>query len=93
MSNISLEGMDEAEIRSLALVAKSVRDNAKTREKWLDVVQEANPNLSIPELARKSEISDDAIRLYEKGERAPTWENVQKLAKALGVATDIFRDK
>lgn len=49
--------------------------------------------LTIPELARASGLSDDAIRLYEKGERGPTWEAVQRLAKALGVATDTFREK
>lgn len=49
--------------------------------------------LSIPELARKSGLSDDALRLYEKGERGPTWEAVQKLAAALGVPTDTFKDQ
>ena len=47
--------------------------------------------LSIPDLARASGVSDDAIRLYEAGTRGPSWENVQKLAAALGVTTDTFR--
>ena len=46
---------------------------------------------SIPELARASGVSDDAIRLYEAGTRGPSWEIVQKLATALGVTTDTFR--
>lgn len=49
--------------------------------------------LSIPELARESGVSDDAIRLYESGRRSPTWAAVQSLAKALGTSTDAFRDK
>lgn len=48
--------------------------------------------LSIPELARKSGLSDDAIRKHESGDRSPTWDAVQKLAKALGVPTDAFRE-
>lgn len=47
--------------------------------------------LSIPDLARASGISDDAIRRYESGDRKPTWDAVQKLAKALGVSTVVFR--
>ena len=42
--------------------------------------------LSIPELATSSGVSDDAIRSYESGKRAPMWSNVQRLAKALGVS-------
>lgn len=48
--------------------------------------------LSIPDLARASGLSDDAIRRYESGDRGPTWEAVQKLAQALGVPTDAFRE-
>lgn len=46
---------------------------------------------SIPDLARASGLSDDAIRKWESGERQPTWDAVQKLATALGVTTDAFR--
>ena len=49
--------------------------------------------LSIPDLARKSGLSDDAIRRYESGDRSPTWGAVQQLAAALGVPTDAFRDQ
>jgi len=48
--------------------------------------------LSIPDLARASGLSDDAIRKWEAGERGPTWEGVQKLATALGCPTDAFRE-
>ncbi len=47
--SISLEGMDEAEIRALALLAKSTRDNPATRKEWFGVLKKANPNLAIPE--------------------------------------------
>jgi DNA-binding XRE family transcriptional regulator len=50
-------------------------------------------SLSIPDLASKSGLSDDAIRRYESGDRSPTWDAVQKLAAALGVPTDTFRDQ
>jgi len=58
VSNISLEGMDEAEIRSLALLSKSVRDNPATRKEWLGVVQKANPNLTIPELQMERQANE-----------------------------------
>lgn len=47
--------------------------------------------LSVPDLARKSGLSDDVLRRYEDGTRSPTWDSVQKLAAALGVPTDTFR--
>jgi transcriptional regulator with XRE-family HTH domain len=53
--------------------------------------------LSIPALARASGLSDDVLRQYETpaGEprhRSPSWESVQKIAKALAVPTDAFRE-
>lgn len=71
---------------------KTARELPPTFPAKLARLREA-ANLSVPDLARKAEISDDAIRLYEKGERGPTWEAVQKLAAALGVPTDTFRDR
>ena len=47
--------------------------------------------LSIPDLARKSGLSDDVIRQYESGKRTPGWDSVQKIAAALGVPTDALR--
>lgn len=51
-------------------------------------------DLSIPDLARLSEISDDTLRRWEAGDpkRLPSWSNIQKLATALGVPTDAFRE-
>jgi len=46
---------------------------------------------SIPDLARKAGLSDDAIRLYESGTRGPSWVSIQKIATALGTTTDTFR--
>ncbi len=48
--------------------------------------------LSVPDLARSSGLSDDVLRQYESGARRPTWDSVQKIAAALGVPTDTFRD-
>ncbi len=48
--------------------------------------------LSVPDLARKSGLSDDVLRQYESGARRPTWDSVQKIATALGVPTDAFRE-
>jgi transcriptional regulator with XRE-family HTH domain len=47
--------------------------------------------LTREDLASLSGLSRQAIHNYETGERSPTWEAVQALAKALGVATDTFR--
>lgn len=52
----------------------------------------AAAGLSIPDLARASGLSDDAIRKWEDGTRQPTWDGVQKLAAALSVPTDAFRE-
>lgn len=48
--------------------------------------------LSVPDLARASGLSDDVLRQYESGARRPTWDSVQKLATAMGVPTDAFRE-
>lgn len=48
--------------------------------------------MTVEELARRADISRHAIYAYEQGKRRPTWEAVQKLAAALGVTTDTFRD-
>ena len=84
---------DTSNARVLASIASSITC-------WSDVKFSArlaalreSANLSIPDLARASGLSDDAIRLYEKGERGPTWDAVQKLAKSLGVSTDTFRSE
>ena len=47
---VTLENMDPGEIESLALLAKSMRDNPATRRDFLRNVKKANPALSIPEI-------------------------------------------
>ena len=49
--------------------------------------------LSVAALAEKAGMSRESVRLYEAGKRSPTWDAVQKLAAALGVPTDTFRDR
>ena len=49
-------------------------------------------NLSREQLAESAGLTRQAIHLYESGERRPTWDAVQALAKALNVPTDAFRD-
>jgi len=48
--------------------------------------------LSVAELAVRTGLSRTAIYNLENGEDRPTWETVQKLAAALSVSTDTFRD-
>ena len=50
--------------------------------------------LSVPDLAQLSGISDDTIRRWEAGDpkRLPSWDSICKLATALGVPTDAFRE-
>lgn len=49
--------------------------------------------LSVAELATKAGMNRESVRLYENGERRPTWDAVQSLAAALGISTDVFRDR
>lgn len=69
---------------------KIARDLPATFPERLKALRE-KASLSIPDLARASGLSDDAIRKWESGERQPTWDAVQRLATALGVTTDAFR--
>jgi transcriptional regulator with XRE-family HTH domain len=43
-------------------------------------------------LAGRADVTPSAITLYEQGRRGPTWAVVQRLADALGVSTEAFRD-
>jgi DNA-binding transcriptional regulator YiaG len=81
---LEMNARDEAKTTA-QVVAKSADFPAR-----LTAIRTA-AGLSIPDLARKSGLSDDAIRKWEQGERAPTWDGVQKLAAAIGVPTDAFR--
>ena len=49
--------------------------------------------LSVADLADAAGVSRESVRLYELGDRRPTWDAVQLLAVALGVSTDTFRDR
>jgi transcriptional regulator with XRE-family HTH domain len=47
--------------------------------------------LSVAELARRADLSREAVRLIEAGKRTdPTWATVQALAHALDLPTDFF---
>jgi transcriptional regulator with XRE-family HTH domain len=43
-------------------------------------------------LAKKAGLSRQALSRLELGERAPSWETVQKLAKALSVSCEAFAE-
>jgi transcriptional regulator with XRE-family HTH domain len=49
--------------------------------------------LSVNAFCQKHKISQSSIQSYVAGKSRPTWDKVQELAKALGVSTDVFRDK
>jgi transcriptional regulator with XRE-family HTH domain len=48
--------------------------------------------LSVAQLATAAGLHRQSVHQYENGERRPTWDAVQKLAAALHVPTDTFRD-
>lgn len=52
----------------------------------------AEAGLSVAQLATKAGMSRESVRLYENGERQPTWQAVQKLADALAAPLETFRD-
>ena len=47
---VSLEGMSPEAIADLAMLAKGLSDNPKTRGSFLNLMKAADPNLSIPEV-------------------------------------------
>lgn len=49
--------------------------------------------LSVAALAEKCGLSRQTIHNLEAGTHRPAWDVVQSLATALGVSTDVFRDK
>lgn len=49
--------------------------------------------LSGQQLAEKAGTTRQTVHSLESGKYGPTWEVVQKLAAALGVPTDTFRDR
>jgi transcriptional regulator with XRE-family HTH domain len=48
--------------------------------------------LSMYRLAKLARLSNQAIGYLEEGTRDPSWDTVQKLAAALKVSTEEFRD-
>ena len=48
--------------------------------------------LSQPQLAAASGLPVGSIRQYEQGRRDPLWQVLFKLAEALGVSSEAFRD-
>lgn len=48
--------------------------------------------LTQQQLAGKAGLPLSSLRSHEQGQRTPSWAAVVKLARALGVATDLFAD-
>ena len=48
--------------------------------------------LSVAAWCKANDLKQQTIQSYTSGERRPTWDMVQQIAKALGVPTDTFRD-
>jgi DNA-binding XRE family transcriptional regulator len=48
--------------------------------------------LSVEQLADAAGLTRQAVSRYELGQRSPTWDAVQSLARALSTTTDTFRD-
>ena len=49
--------------------------------------------LSVSALAEKADTTRQTIHNLEAGTYRPSWDVVQAIAAALGVSTDVFRDK
>lgn len=49
--------------------------------------------LTVNAFCEKHKLSQSSVQSYVAGTARPTWDKVQELAKALGVSTDVFRDK
>ncbi len=52
-----------------------------------------NTGLSVNAFCKQHELLQSSVQSYIAGKSRPTWDMVQQLAKALGVPTDVFRDK
>jgi transcriptional regulator with XRE-family HTH domain len=46
--------------------------------------------LTQEELATKAGVPVTSLRGHEQGQRVPSWASIVKLAKALGISTDVF---
>ena len=50
-----------------------------------------NKGFKITQLAERTQVSDDAVRAWERGTRVPELDNLIKLADAFAVSLDVFR--
>jgi len=53
----------------------------------------ADTGLSVSAFCKQHDLLQSSVQSYVSGKSRPTWDMVQRLAKALGVPTDVFRDK
>jgi repressor LexA len=60
--------------------------------KFKDLLRELRmkAGLTQEELAHKAGVPLPSLRGHEQGQRVPSWISVVKLARALGVSTDVF---
>jgi transcriptional regulator with XRE-family HTH domain len=49
--------------------------------------------LTQEQLAEKAIVALTTVRGLERGQHRPSWQSVVKLARALGVSTDVFADR
>jgi DNA-binding XRE family transcriptional regulator len=68
-----------------------VRDRAMNFAQLLRMHRDA-AGLTQKGLAEAAGLTQAGIALYESGQREPTWAAVQKLADALGVSVEVFRE-
>ena len=71
---------------------KIARDLPKTLPEKIQSLIAAT-GLTVNAFCDKHKLSQSSIQSYVAGTARPTWDKVQELAKALGVSTDVFRDK
>jgi transcriptional regulator with XRE-family HTH domain len=75
----------------LLLVAKREKKPTGFGDRLRAVREQAGVSLS--ELGRRTDIAYQTIMKYERGENEPTWPTVLKIAEALGVSTEEFREQ
>ena len=85
LEDLSLEQRDE-----LAMLAKQLADNPTTRESFLRLTQQVKPDLTIPELSLKDDISkqlkhtqDEYQKLASKFKEKEAMEDLQSRRNAL----------
>lgn len=93
-----LEGLDAQAIGQLALLAKELSDNPKTRERFLGMTQEVVPDLSLPELelTRKMNVAlaerdkkiDEMREQLQESSLRNEWKTQREEWKAQGFSND-----